>query len=209
MKKKKAEEAKANAAQAASPSDQNKTSNSVSLIGIGGQRIKQNGATKTETRPASIIRLQKDINELDESKSISVEFPNPNDLTKFKVKIIPETGFWTGAPYLFSFDIPFDYPHTPPKVLCLTKIYHPNIDLEGKVCLNILRADWKPVLDINAIFYGLNSLFYDPNPNDPLNKEAAELFRKDLKTFERVVKMSLKGGDVREIGRGIYFPQLL
>lgn len=59
MKKKKAEEAKANAAQAASPSDQNKTSNSVSLIGIGGQRIKQNGATKTETRPASIIRLQK------------------------------------------------------------------------------------------------------------------------------------------------------
>jgi ubiquitin-conjugating enzyme E2 M len=38
-----------------------------------------------------------------------------------------------------------------PKVLCHTTIYHPNINLEGNVCLNILREDWKPVLDINAV----------------------------------------------------------
>ena len=40
------------------------------------------------------------------------------------------------------------------------EIYHPNINLEGKVCLNILREDWKPVLDINAVIYGLIFLFY-------------------------------------------------
>jgi ubiquitin-protein ligase len=27
----------------------------------------------------------------------------------------------------------------------LEQIYHPNLDLEGNVCLNILREDWKPV----------------------------------------------------------------
>lgn len=31
------------------------------------------------------------------------------------------------------------YPHDPPKVKCETMVYHPNIDLEGNVCLNILR----------------------------------------------------------------------
>jgi len=52
-------------------------------------------------------------------------------------------------------------------------VYHPNIDLDGNVCLNILREDWKPVLTINAIVYGLQYLFLEPNPDDPLNKEAA------------------------------------
>ena len=44
---------------------------------------------------------------------------------------------------------------------------------DGNVCLNILREDWKPVLTINSIVYGLQYLFLEPNPDDPLNKEAA------------------------------------
>lgn len=39
------------------------------------------------------------------------------------------------------------------------QVYHPNIDLEGNVCLNILREDWKPVLNINTVIYGLYHLF--------------------------------------------------
>ena len=50
------------------------------------------------------------------------------------------------------------------------KIYHPNIDLSGKICLNILREDWKPVLNLNSIMIGLQFLFLEPNPDDPLNK---------------------------------------
>ena len=43
--------------------------------------------------------------------------------------------------------------------VCLWQVYHPNIDLEGNVCLNILREDWKPVLNINTVIYGLFHLF--------------------------------------------------
>jgi hypothetical protein len=39
------------------------------------------------------------------------------------------------------------------------QVYHPNIDLEGNVCLNILREDWNPVLSVNSILYGLQYLF--------------------------------------------------
>ena len=58
---------------------------------------------------------------------------------------------------------------------CL-QIYHPNIDLDGNVCLNILREEWKPVLNINHIIYGLQFLFSEPNPDDPLNKGSFRLF---------------------------------
>lgn len=46
--------------------------------------------------------------------------------------------------------------HTPlPTVAPSAQVYHPNIDLEGKICLNILREDWKPVLSISSVIYGL------------------------------------------------------
>ena len=44
------------------------------------------------------------------------------------------------------------------------QVYHPNIDLEGNVCLNILREDWKPVLSINSVIYGLQYLFLVGSP---------------------------------------------
>ena len=52
----------------------------------------------------------------------------------------------------------------------MLQIYHPNVDLEGNVCLNILREDWKPVLNLNSVMVGLQYLFLEPNADDPLNK---------------------------------------
>uniref|UniRef100_A0A8C5J437 UBC core domain-containing protein n=1 Tax=Junco hyemalis TaxID=40217 RepID=A0A8C5J437_JUNHY len=48
-------------------------------------------------------------------------------------------GFYKGGKFVFSFKVGQGYPHDPPKVKCETMVYHPNIDLEGNVCLNILR----------------------------------------------------------------------
>ncbi|CAH0481054.1 unnamed protein product [Peronospora belbahrii] len=174
------------------------------ILGIG--RGKRNGTSnKEKKRTPGEIRIQKDIAELDGGKTATVTFPEVNDLTVFNVKIAVDTGLWKGASYSFSFKIPPMYPHDPPKVQCLTKIYHPNIDLDGNVCLNILREDWKPVLDINSVIYGLIYLFYEPNPDDPLNKEAAELFRNDPSQFAAVVHRSLRGYNVR----GIEFEKLI
>jgi len=153
----------------------------VSILGIGGQKVTKVVGSKKRKTPGE-IRIQKDIAELDGGDVATINFPNVNDLTKFHVVVTPDTGFWKGATYHFTFSIPAMYPHEPPKVHCDTKIFHPNINLEGNVCLNILRQDWKPVLDINAVIYGLIYLFYEPNPDDPLNKEAAQLYREDIKS---------------------------
>jgi len=58
------------------------------------------------------------------------------------------------------------------------------------------REDWKPVLTINSIVYGLQFLFLEPNPEDPLNKEAAEQLQANRKLFEQNVVRAMKGGYV-------------
>jgi len=37
--------------------------------------------------------------------------------------------YWKGGTYEFSIEVLKDYPMSPPKVHCNTKIFHPNIDL--------------------------------------------------------------------------------
>lgn len=83
------------------------------------------------------------------------DFPDPDNILNFILSIEPDEGMYRGARFTFDFAINQNFPHEPPKVRCMEKIYHPNIDLEGKVCLNILREDWKPVLNLNAVIVGL------------------------------------------------------
>ena len=71
--------------------------------------------------------------QLEDNPGTEITWPNPNNLTVFVVSITPSEGFWKGATYHFTLTIPGDYPHTPPKVLCTTRIWHPNIDLQAIV----------------------------------------------------------------------------
>ena len=125
------------------------------------------------------IRLTKEMMELDLPAHARVVTPDENNIMKFElyVDLTREDCLWKGAKYKFTVTVPPNYSHEAPKCHCETTIYHPNIDLDGNVCLNILRKDWKPVLGINAVILGLLFLFIEPNPNDPLNHEAAELMR--------------------------------
>jgi ubiquitin-conjugating enzyme E2 M len=124
-------------------------------------------------------------------------FPNPDDILNFTLTITPDEGLYKGGQFNFSFAISQNFPHEPPKVKCKEKIYHPNIDLEGNVCLNILREDWKPVLNLNAVVVGLQFLFLEPNASDPLNKEAANDLMADRDRFRRNVRSSMSGGQIK------------
>ncbi len=88
-------------------------------------------------------------------RTMKTSFPNPDDILNFTLTIEPDEGMYKGGSFHFNFAINQNFPHDPPKVKCTQKIYHPNIDLEGNVCLNILREDWKPVLNLNAVIVGL------------------------------------------------------
>lgn len=72
--------------------------------------------------------------------NVKFDWPNKNpELNCTLSVIVSEGSYWQGATYKFSFVIPTTYPFDAPKIKCLNRIYHPNIDFEGNVCLNILR----------------------------------------------------------------------
>ena len=144
-----------------------------------------------------------DLSEVDLPKGASIKFPGgKDDIMSFELMLAPDEGMYRYGRYQFSFKIPQSYPHDPPKVKCLTKVFHPNIDLDGNICLNILREDWKPVLSISSVVYGLQFLFLDPNPEDPLNKEAAKVLRENPTQFQSNVRKTLHGAYIGNT----YFP---
>ena len=64
-----------------------------------------------------------------------------------------------------------------PKVCFMTKIYHPNIDKLGRICLAILKDEWSPALQICTVLLSTQALLSAPNPDDPLANDVAEQWK--------------------------------
>merc|ERR1712000_607225 len=129
---------------------------------------------------AAQLRVQKDLSELSLGDTMETDFPDPDDILNFVLTIEPDEGMYKGGRFTFDFNINQNFPHDPPKV-----------------CLNILREDWKPVLNLNAVIVGMQFLFLEPNASDPLNKEAAEDLRNNREGFRRNARTAMGGGAVK------------
>ncbi|XP_002721463.1 ubiquitin-conjugating enzyme E2 N-like [Oryctolagus cuniculus] len=72
---------------------------------------------------------------------------------------------------------PEEYPMAAPKVCFMTKIYHPNVDKLGRMCLDISKDKWSPALQIRTVLLWIQALLSAPNPDDPLANDAVEQWK--------------------------------
>lgn len=56
----------------------------------------------------------------------------------------PEDTPYYGGIFRVKLVLPSDFPKSPPKGYCITKIFHPNISEKGEICVNTLKKDWNP-----------------------------------------------------------------
>ncbi|XP_010679889.2 ubiquitin-conjugating enzyme E2 8 [Beta vulgaris subsp. vulgaris] len=111
--------------------------------------------------------------------------PISENLYHWQATIIgPADSPYAGGVFLMSIHFPSDYPFKPPKVAFRTKVFHPNINNNGNICLDILRDQWSPALTISKVLLSICSLLTDPNPDDPLAPDIAYMYKKDRAKYE-------------------------
>ena len=134
----------------------------------------------------ALKRLQKELSEIqkDTPENCSAGLNNTNDLFNWDATIIgPTETPYEGGIFYLKMLFPADYPFKPPKITFNTKIYHPNINSNGDICLDILKDQWSPALNVSKILLSICSLLADPNPNDPLSPEIAALYKFNNEKF--------------------------
>lgn len=91
--------------------------------------------------------------------------------------------------YNLQIDFPERYPFVPPILHILTKVYHPNINDHGQICLPILEAEqWKPTSRMCTILNVLMATFNDPQTDNAYNLDMANLFLNDRKKYDKIAE---------------------
>ncbi|CAH1233685.1 UBE2L5P [Branchiostoma lanceolatum] len=135
---------------------------------------------------AATRRLAKELSQMRQNgiKSFRDIQVDESNMLLWQGLIVPDSPPYNKGAFKIEIVFPAEYPFKPPRITFKTKIYHPNIDEKGQVCLPIISAEnWKPATRTDQVINALVALVNDPEPEHPLRGDLAEEYTKDRKKF--------------------------
>ncbi|XP_042364626.1 ubiquitin-conjugating enzyme E2 L3-like [Plectropomus leopardus] len=131
-------------------------------------------------------RLYKELDDIKKCGSkrfVNIQVDESNILN-WQGLLVPDCPPYDKGAFRIEIVFPPEYPFKPPKVNFKTKIYHPNIDEKGQVCLATISAEnWKPATRTEQVIEALFALVNHPQPEHPLRADLAEEYSKDRVKF--------------------------
>ncbi|KHN42253.1 Ubiquitin-conjugating enzyme E2 10 [Glycine soja] len=126
-------------------------------------------------------RILKELKDLQKDPPTSCSAgPVHEDMFHWQATIMgPPDSPYAGGVFLVTINLP---------VAFRTKVFHPNINSNGSICLDILKEQWSPALTISKVLLSICSLLTDPNPDDPLVPEIAHMYKTDRNKYESTAR---------------------
>merc|ERR1712167_290216 len=142
------------------------------------------------THKMALRRINKELQDLGKDPPANCSAgPQGDDLFHWQATLMgPGDSPYAQGVFFLTIHFPTDYPFKPPKVQFNTRIYHPNINSNGSICLDILKDQWSPALTISKVPLSICSLLTDPNPDDPLVPEIAHVFKSTRDTYNKTAQ---------------------
>ncbi|BEJ07353.1 hypothetical protein CcaverHIS641_0406220 [Cutaneotrichosporon cavernicola] len=136
---------------------------------------------------AAVKRAQRELGELRANPLTNIEVETEGDnLLLWNVTMIGPTGPYEGGKFRLKIKFGYDFPFKAPSLKFATKMYHPNIDSDGNICIGVLKAEaWKPSTKMASVLLSLYDLVENPNPDDPLVTSIAEQYATDRPAFNK------------------------
>jgi len=133
----------------------------------------------------STLRLKKEYDEIKQHPPCNCSAsPHDNNIYQWSAMIYgPSETPYEGGIFKLNIIYPQTYPFKPPKINFITKVYHPNMDTSGNICLDILKDKWSPALTVSKILLSICSLMNEPNPDDPLMPDIANEYTNNIELF--------------------------
>lgn len=134
-------------------------------------------------------RLKKELQRLTSEPPFGVCcWPCEDSLDCFEAKIQGgQDTPYEGGIFKLQINIPERYPFEPPQVKFVTKIYHPNIDTAGRICLDMLKSlpqgSWRPIQNISTVLQSIQLLLAEPNPDDGLMADISSEYKHNRPLF--------------------------
>merc|ERR1711966_376545 len=102
----------------------------------------------------------------------------------------PAESPFEGAVLQLEVNFPADYPFKPPKVVFAVPkaVYHPNVNEDGTICLDILKTKYSPACSMPQVFEAIRSLLQFPSTDAPLRADVGRQYDEDREAYNANAK---------------------